>query len=259
MPEIKSYQPGTFNWADLSTSDTAAAKKFYGEIFGWKTEDMKTAMGPYAIAKVKGKDAAAIAGLDPKQGMPPHWSCYFSVANVDEAAKKAASLGGKILAAPRDAEEAGRMAVIADPSGAAFCLWQAKKHLGAAIANEHGAVTWSELSTRNVDACGKFYAKLFNWEPATMAMPGGMQYTTFNAGKDMRAGMMAMPAEVPAQVPSYWAVYFAVTNCDKSLAQIGKLGGKVVVPATDIPNVGRFAMCNDPQGALFAILQPAGK
>jgi hypothetical protein len=255
MSEMKSYQPGTFSWADIGTTDIAAAKKFYGEIFGWKTEDMPTPMGPYSMAKLNGKDVAGIGGLDPKQGMPPHWNNYFWVANVDESAKLAASLGGKILMAPMDAEQAGRFAVIADPSGAAFCLWQAKKHMGAELVNEQGAICWAELETRNVDACGKFYSKLFNWEPSVQDMPG-MKYTIFNAGKDQRAGMMAMNAQAPAAMPSHWTVYFGVDNCDKRAAQISQLGGKVVVPPTDIPEVGRFAMAMDPQGAFFAILQP---
>ncbi len=256
MPEIKSYQPGMYSWADLSTTDVAAAKKFYGEIFGWKAEDMPTPMGPYSMAKLKGKDAAGIAGLDPKQGMPPHWNNYFWVTNIDESAKKAESLGGKILMQPMDAEKAGRMAVIADPSGAAFCLWQQKQHMGAGVVGDHGAICWAELETRNVDACGKFYAKLFNWEPVAQTMPG-MKYTVFQAGKDMRAGMMPMNDKAPAQMPSHWTVYFGVDSCDKSAAQIQKAGGKLIVPATDIPEVGRFAMATDPQGAFFAILQPA--
>jgi predicted enzyme related to lactoylglutathione lyase len=259
MPEVKKYEAGTFCWADLSTNDIPAAKKFYGEIFGWKTEDMPTAMGPYAIAKVKGKDAAAIAGLDPKQKMPPHWTNYFWVEDVEASAKKAASLGGKVVMPAMDADQAGRFAVIADPAGAMFCLWEQKKHMGAAIWGEPGALNWAELMTRNVDACAKFYGKLFHWEPSTMDMPGGHKYTVFNDGKHQRAGMMAMPVEVPKAVPSNWVAYFTVASCDKTTAKIEKLGGKLAMPAMDVPNVGRFAMAFDPQGAAFAVLQPASK
>jgi len=261
MTEMKSYQPGTFSWADLTTPDTAAAKKFYGEIFGWKTEDMPTPMGPYSMAKLNGKDVAGIAGLpadQAKQGVPPHWNNYFWVANVDEAAKKAASLGGKIVMQPMDAEQAGRFAVVAEPSGATFCLWQAKQHQGAALVNEHGAISWAELETSDVDGCGKFYAKLFNWEPSVQDMGGGMKYTLFNAGKDQRAGMMAMNPKAPPH-PSHWTVYFDVDNCDKRSAQVATLGGKVWVSPTDIPNVGRFSILSDPQGAAFAMLQPVKK
>jgi predicted enzyme related to lactoylglutathione lyase len=151
------------------------------------------------------------------------------------------------------------MAVIADPSGATFCLWQQKKHIGAAVWAEHGALSWAELQSRNLDACGKFYAKLFHWEPSTVSPVPGSQYTLFYAGKDQRGGMQAINPMAPAGMPSHWTTYFAVDNCDQRVAQAGKLGGKVIWPGTDIPNVGRFAILADPQGATFGILQCAAK
>lgn len=259
MPEVKSYQPGMFCWTDLSTTDVAAAKGFYGDLFGWTYEDMQTPMGPYGMAYLGGKDVAAVNALSAdqaKQGVPPHWNLYFSVKNLDESAKRATSLGGKLLLPPMDATEAGRMAVVSDPSGASFCLWQAKSHPGAKLVNEPGAINWAELECRNVEGCKAFYSELFGWRHDTQDM-GGMPYTVFKAGEEQRAGMMPMAKGSPADRPSHWTVYFTAASCDATAKKAQGAGAKIVVPTTDIPQVGRFAMCEDPQGAFFAFLQPA--
>ena len=98
-----------------------------------------------------------------QMGVPPHWNAYVTVANVDEAAKKAESLGAKVLAPPFDVMDYGRMAVLQDPTGAVFQVWQAKTHIGAQILNEPGALCWTELSTRDTKAAEAFYTKLFGW------------------------------------------------------------------------------------------------
>jgi predicted enzyme related to lactoylglutathione lyase len=260
MPEFKQHKPGTFSWADLATTDPAAAKRFYSEVFSWKTEDLPIPQGgTYTMARVNGKDVAAIAGMMPEQkakGMPPYWNPYVTVANVDDTVKKATSLGAKTIMPPFDVTDAGRMAVIADPSGAAFSVWQSKRHIGAALLNEPGAICWVELESRNVDVCRTFYSKLFGWNPEMM-QGGGMPYTVFKDGTEYRAGMMATTPQTPPSTPSHWTIYFQVTNCDATTKKVNSSGGKTIVPPTDIPNVGRFAWYFDPQGALFGVLQPA--
>ena len=131
MTEVKSYKPGTFCWADLATTNPTGAKRFYSELFGWKTQDNPLpGGGAYTLARINGGDIAGLMGM-PEKGIPPHWNSYVAVANVDEATNQATSLGGKILAPPMDVMDLGRMAVIQDPSGAELSLWQAKKHIGA--------------------------------------------------------------------------------------------------------------------------------
>jgi len=261
MSEVNSYKPGTFCWVDLFTPNPTAAKRFYSELFGWTTEDFPApGGGAYTMARVNGGDVAGISGMMPDQqakGIPPHWNSYVAVANVDEATAKATSIGAKILAPPMDVLDAGRMAVIEDPSGAALSLWQANKHIGARRVGEHGAVNWNELSTRNVDACGSFYTKLFGWQTETTKGVFVPTYTIFKDSAGPRAGMMPMSKQTPDNVPSHWAVYFAVKDCDATAKKVTSLGGKAVMPPTDIPNVGRFSMFLDPQGAFFAVLQPA--
>lgn len=243
MPEVKNYKPGTFCWVELATTNPPAAKRFYSELFGWKTQDNPVpGLGTYTVAQINGGDVAGLMGMPDQQakGVPPHWNSYVAVANVDEAADKATSLGGKILAPPIDVMDLGRMAVIADPSGAALSLWRAKQHIGAGTVTEHGALIWNELQTRNVDACGAFYTRLFGWKTETMKGVYVQTYTVFNEGAEPRAGMMPMSMETPANVPSQWTVYFGVNDCDATAKKVTSLGGKAVMPPTDIPTSGAF-------------------
>jgi len=260
--EVKSHKPGSFSWTDLATTDPAAAKKFYGEVFGWTADDqpMPPGQASYALEKIKGKSVAGISGMmeeQKKAGMPPHWTAYFTVQNVDEATKKATSLGGKALMPPMDVMDVGRMAVIEDPAGAPFAIWQPKKHIGAELLQEPGTICWSELESRNVDQSGGFYSKFFGWSSKTQDMGGGKKYTVFTDGNDQRAGLMASDPKSPPNVPSHWNVYFLVDNADATAKKAASLNAKTLVPPTDIPDVGRFAMFFDPQGAMFCVLQAA--
>ena len=258
MPEVKSYKPGQFSWTDLATTDVAAAKRAYSELFGWRTEEIPMPQGgAYTMANVGKGNVAGISAMMPDQkkaGMPPQWTVYFTVAKVDDSVKKATGLGAKVLAPAMDVMDVGRMAVLTDPSGASFAIWQAKKSIGSQVTGEEGSIAWAELWTRNVDACGSFYSKLFGWGASVQDM-GNMKYTMFAEGKDQRAGMMPMMPDVPANVPSHWVVYFTVKNCDATAKKADSLKFKALVPPTDIPKMGRFAILSDPQGAAFGIFQ----
>jgi predicted enzyme related to lactoylglutathione lyase len=190
---------------------------------------------------------------------PPHWNSYVSVKNADETAKKAASLGGKVIKAPFDVMDAGRMAVVADPTGAFFCLWQPGKHNGVGVSGQPGTLCWTELSTRDTKAAEKFYTQLFGWT-AKHSTPGGtMEYTEFSNNGVPGIGMMAMPPMVPAQVPPFWLPYFQVADVDATAAKATAKGAKVMAPPADIMGTGRFAVLNDPQGASFALFTFAKK
>src|SRR5438552_194226 len=142
MGERTSYEPGTFNWAELVTSDSAAAKAFYSALFGWQTVDNPIPDdGVYTIALIDGKSAAA---LYESNEQPPHWNSYVTVAGVDESASRVAELGGTLLAEPFDVMDVGRMAVLQDPTGAALALWEPRANIGAALVNAHGALSWNE-------------------------------------------------------------------------------------------------------------------
>lgn len=258
MPEIENHPPSTFCWLELATSDQQGAKHFYSQLFGWSCEDTPMGGGQtYTLLRLRGKDVAALFQMDPerrKQGVPPHWVSYVAVESADQVAKKARELGAKVMAEPFDVMDVGRMAVLQDPTGATFSVWQPRKHRGAAIINEVGAACWYELSTRDTAAASRFYTQLFGWNTQSMN-EGGMQYTVFRRGEQGIAGMMAMPAQA-GDTPANWAPYFAVSDCDQSVEKAKQLGGKVLMQPTDIPRTGRFAVLKDPQGAMFSILRP---
>ena len=259
MADIDSLPPGSFCWPELATSDQKAGTAFYTKLFGWSQKDND--MGPagvYSIFQMRGRDVAAAASQRPEEkqhGVPPHWNTYISVANADAAVKRAQELGARVMAPAFDVMDAGRMAVLADPTGAVFQVWQANKHVGTRIQGENGALCWSELYTHDMKAAESFYKQFFGWTTKTGGTP---PYTEFHLNGRGIGGMMAIQPEW-GKMPPNWVPYFMVADCDASAAKATSLGGNVGVKPSDIPNVGRFAMVADPQGAMFAIFTPKGQ
>lgn len=249
------YDAGTPSWIDLTTSDAEAAKVFYTSLFGLTAHDMPMPTGGvYTMLKKGDHDVAALSKASPEQAnIPPHWNTYITVDDVDAATAKATELGGSVHVPAFDVMNSGRMAVLQDPAGAFFCVWQASDHIGAGLVNTHGAFTWSELMTNDVDRCGSFYNGLFSWEPSVQKMPTG-DYTSFMLGDKGMGGMMAITEQM-GPVPPHWGVYFGAEDCDATVAKAVELGGKVVMPTTEFPGVGRGALLQDPQGAMFSIIQ----
>lgn len=257
MAEFSAHTPGTFCWSELGTIDRKGAVAFYRGLFGWDVNDQP--MGPddvYSMFQMRGKEIAAAYTMraeERQRNVPPHWNAYVSVTSADDAVGKAQELGGKALVPSFDVFDVGRMAVLQDPTGAVFCVWQPKRHIGAKILREPGALCWTELATRDTKAAEKFYTRLFGWSAKTGGA-GGAAYTEFSVAGTADSGMMQLnPAW--GSVPPHWTPYFAVTDCNTSVAKANALGGKAVKPASDIPKVGRFAVLQDPQGAVFAIIK----
>jgi predicted enzyme related to lactoylglutathione lyase len=250
MGERAQYAPGTFSWADLATTDPDAAKVFYAGLFGWQAEDMPVPGGYYSMQRIDGKDVAAIAGQPPAQrdaGAPPAWQSYVTVASADAAAERAGELGGTVHAPAFDVMEAGRMAVIQDPEGAFFMVWEPKNHIGAGLVNAPGALCWNELAAANLDAAPDFYSQLFGWQ--VDAFEGGpMRYLMIKNGERNNGGMR----EKQPQEPPNWLVYFAVDDIDASLAKVAELGGGTIAGPFDMA-MAKIAIARDPQGAVFAL------
>lgn len=265
MPEFTKHLPGTFSWPELATSDQQGAIAFYRALFGWDVTDIP--MGPdgtYTIFKVRGLDVSAGCSLrddEKKMGVPPHWNSYITVASADDAAKRAAELGGTVLAPPFDVFDVGRMAVLQDPTGAVFMAWEAKNNIGARLLSEPGALCWTELTTSDTDAAEKFYTAFFGWTPKHSVPGSPMPYTEFTVkgANGPSIGMMAKPPHLPPHVPSFWLPYFLVENVDASVEKAKSLGGQVHFGPQDIPNAGRFAVLADPQGAAFSVFTPQAR
>ena len=252
--EVTKHAPGTFCWIDLATSDAAGATRFYTKLLGWTAEEMPVDDGmAYTLLALRGKPVAA---LYPRHDVAPHWLAYVSVEDVDASTARAKALGGRVVTEPMDVLDVGRQALLQDPTGALFALWQPRRHAGAAIVGEAGALTWTELQTRDADRAKAFYAELFGWKADTQPM-GGTAYTTFAQGDRMVAGMMQMTGEW-GDAPSHWMTYLEVEDVDGGTAEARKLGATVHVPPTDVPGVGRFSLLQDPQGAPFAMIRMNG-
>ena len=265
MPTYTKHEQGTFSWIELGTTSSEAAKKFYGGLFGWTFSDSPA--GPdmtYTMVKLGEDNIGGMYTMGKEmQGIPPNWLSYINVDDADAITKKAIANGGKAMKEPFDVMTYGRMAVLTDPSGGTFAVWQPKQHIGVSRKQDTGTMCWNELFTTNVDAAGKFYAQTFGWKPEAIDMGPMGTYTLFkpsNAKADDKgnnvAGMMAMPPNMKG-VPSNWIAYFAVTDCDASTKKANELGGKTIAPPMDIPNIGRFSMVQDPQGAVFALFKTA--
>jgi uncharacterized protein len=249
MPD---FPPGTPMWVDLGTPDVDASISFYGELFDWNASAPVEDGGGYRFFEQDGKMVGGLAPLM-APGQPPAWTSYVSVADSDATAANARAAGGTVLLEPTDVLDVGRVAIVADPSGAALGLWQPRRHTGAEIVNEPVSLAWNELDTRDTEAAKPFYEALFGWQADTQPM-GGQEYTTWQLDGRPVAGMMAMPAQVPAQVPSYWLAYFAVSDTDAVEAKARELGAVVLVEPRDIP-AGRFAVLQDPQGAALGVIR----
>ena len=259
MPEYSEHAPGTFCWVELMTTDSGGAKKFYGELMGWEHHDDEAGEGQvYTMWQKSGKNAGAMYQRTAEQeqmGVPSHWGSYVTVADADATAALAQQNGAQIIREPMDVMDIGRLAIFQDPTGAVISIWQPKKHFGAQIKDDPGSFCWNELATNDTEAAGAFYAKVFGWDPKTEDM-GGMAYTSFMMGERGAGGMMAIQPEW-GEVPPHWLVYFAVDDCDATMAQARDLGADVLAGPMDIPEVGRFAVLKDPQGAAFGVIKLA--
>ena len=255
MPEFTSYEAGTPSWVDHATKNLGTSNAFYESLFGWKAEDQGEEMGHYTLLKKGGKTVAGnMTVMDEHQ--PGAWVTYVSVDDADATVDVARKAGATVFVEPMDVADIGRMAVFADPEGAAIGVWQPKTFTGAELANETGAFAWNELNTRDLSAAKTFYTEVFGWEANDLDMEG-MSYTEWKLGDKSVAGMMTMPDMVPAQVPAHWLVYFGVDDTDASVSKAGELGATTLVPPTDIPP-GRFAVLSDPDDAVFAVIKMQG-
>ncbi len=257
MANVETHAPGTFCWIELGTTDQNAAKQFYGSLFGWSPADFP--MGPnevYTMFNIGGRNTGACYTLNAEmrsRGVPPHWMIYISVASADDTAAKVGPAGGKVTGGPFDVMEFGRMAVIQDPAGAMFSVWQPKMHQGTGIAHVPGTLCWADLMTSDQPGAQKFYEQVLGWKVEPGKDNSG--YLHIKAGEAFIGGMP--PAQsLPLGVPPHWLAYFLVENCDASTAKAKEAGAKVYVEPMSMEGVGRWSVIADPQGATLALFQP---
>jgi predicted enzyme related to lactoylglutathione lyase len=244
---------GKFVWHDHTSSDVEAAKSFYTELFGWELETWTGAGMNYPMIKAAGRSHGGFG--EAQGGAPPHWLGHVLVEDVDDTVETVRSAGGNVIADPFDIPEIGRMAVIADPQGAALSAFQATSEPDSPPAE--GVFVWDELLTTDVEGAKSFYHEVFGWTSQDTEM-GEMTYTMFKRAGDVNvAGCMPRPEGV--QSPPFWMVYIATNDVDATASRAEELGGKVMKEAFDVPEVGRIAVLLDPTGAAFGLFAPAAQ
>lgn len=276
MSERDGYIPGVPCWIDTSQPDPEAALPFYGGLFGWEFEDVMPdgSEGSYFIGRIRGGDVAAVGAVP--ENAPPMalWNTYVWVDNADKTVALARTAGGGVVSEPFDVMDSGRMAVLSDPEGAMFCVWEAKEHKGAKVVNEHGSLNFNGLATRNPESAEAFYGAVFGWRALTL--PSGVMWTLPGYGDHLEAAspglrqqmeQMGAPegfidvvaaldpiAADDSTTPAHWSVTFAVDDTDATAAKARALGGEVVTGPLDAPWT-RMAVIKDPQGATFIASQ----
>lgn len=253
MPTVTEFMPDRPVWFDVATTDPEGARSFYGKLFGWTFDVGGPEVGGYAMCQMDGRNAAGLGPIPPGQQMPSAWTVYFGAKSLEDSIAKATAAGGSVIAPPMDIFDAGRMAILADNTGAVFGLWQAGHHIGAQVADEPGGMAWCEVATRDADKSAAFYGSVFGL--AAHAMPDSpTPYFTLHQGEPPVCGVMAMTPEY-GDMPPHWMPYFAVADADAAAALVTTEGGKVHQGPFDTP-YGRIVVISDPQGAHLSIMQP---
>ncbi|HEX4726590.1 MAG TPA: VOC family protein [Jatrophihabitans sp.] len=236
------------------TSDVAKAKDFYSNLLGWTSEDSGPDYGNYVTFS---SDGHKVAGLmaNPGTGAPDGWNTYLTTEDAQATVDAATAAGGSVLMPVMEVPEQGTMAMLADPAGAVFGIWQPAGHTGFGKYNEPNSVSWDELHSKDYQASKDFYGKVFGLEYQTAGDTDEFRYFTGQVDGQDVFGLMDSKAFLPAEVPSHWAVYFGVSDVDAACAKAVELGGSIVRPPEDTP-YGRLADLSDPTGANFKLHAP---
>jgi uncharacterized protein len=260
MPVIDKHPAGNFAWMELATTDQPAAKTFYTALFGWSAIDFP--MGPdsfYSMFSLDGRQTGAAFTMSAQErgaGIPPHWQLYIAVDDADAAAGSAQELGGTLVHPAFDVMNFGRMAVIQDPAGAYFSVWQARDHKGMGVYGENGAMCWADLQTHDRERAQTFYGDLFGWQfdPGKEKDPSG--YLHIKNGEQYIGGLPEART-LPPGVPPHWLAYILSPDCGTQTARAVEFGARTLVPPMTIEGQLKFSVLADPQGAVFALFTPA--
>lgn len=252
---------GKFIWCELMTPDTGAAIEFYGKVVGWTTTGMTVeGQPPYTIFEANGVGVCGLmefpAELEGK-GIPPNWTGYVAVDDVDKSAKDFAAAGGSVRRPPEDIPTIGRFAVVADPHGAVICIMTPAPMDNAppeAPMGSPGQVGWHELYAGNGGEAFAFYSKMFGWTKDRDFEMGDMGvYHIFAEHGTAVGGIMTKPPAVP--MPA-WCYYFNVPAIDSAIERVNAGGGKVLHGPMEVPGGSWIIQALDPQGAFFCLVAP---
>ena len=249
---------GKIIFVRLVTPDLSAAEHFYGILFGWRFHDMALPGVRYAVATLDGHIVAGLAQLPlPSNGRRPAWLNFIATADTDTTTRLAVKQGAKVLVAPRNVPDLGRVAILVDPQGAAFAILQSSSGDPPDVLGDDGAWIWSSLITSNPNADAAFYQSLFGYE--VYAAPGAAQdgHLIVASQGYARASVNPLPTQRPGQHPQ-WLNFVRVADAAASAQQATALGGRVLVPPHPDRDGNVVALIADPQGAVLGLLQWTG-
>jgi hypothetical protein len=261
MTALNAYAPGQFCWVDINARDQVKAEAFYRKVFAWSVEKAEAPGQPgrhYTMFLNEGRAVAGCGQMSDEMiaaGVPSLWNSYVNVESCDAVLARTSKLGGSLMVPAMDVMDAGRLAFITDPGGASLGLWQKGNHIGSGVVNEPVSLSWNELRTDDVEKAKGFYGELFGWtfkESPNDDGPG-VYVEIINAGRP-NGGIMAKSAQMK-DVPSHWGVYFAVADCDAMVEAVNAAGGTTLMPPMDVPEVGRFSVLADDNGATFTVIK----
>lgn len=250
MATRQSAPLGAPTWIDLTTSDVDRAMQFYGSVFGWTYETAGEEYGGYVSAFLDGRIVAGLMRNDPQWNAPDAWTTYLHTSDADATVAAATAAGGANCGGVMDIPEKGRMAMMTDPAGAFFGLWQPAGHQGYAVFNEAGAPLYHQLTTSDYAGALSFYRTVFGWTTQTVADTDEFRYSTAVFDGEELLGVMDGSVFLPEGVPSTWTAFLGADDVDKTVELIVEHGGSVVRAAEDTP-YGRLAAVTDPTGAGF--------
>ncbi len=244
---------GKVVWNDLITEDLAAAREFYGGLFGWTFEDAQERDGgEYIVARDGDIYVAGIVSVAPRQDGQKltRWLPYVSVDDVDTAISRSKAGGATVAAEAREVS-LGRVAAIVDPEGAVVGL--ASSRIGdpddSTTRPAPGRVVWSELLSGDPVAASAFYRLLAGYDIEVIERRGGL-YTLLSSNGVNRAGIMPRPAD---EIEPVWLTYFGVSDPKSAAARAKELGGTVLVPPSPELREGTMAVVTDPVGAVLVL------
>ncbi|MDQ1035717.1 putative enzyme related to lactoylglutathione lyase [Streptomyces sp. V3I8] len=247
------YAPGTPCWVSLMVHGLTATQEFYGKLFGWEFRPGPQQLGAYVRARLGGHEVAGIGLLPSDRHLPVAWTPYLASDDVDLTAETVRHCGGTVGVGPLVADEAGRLAIASDPSGAVFGVWQAASHLGAGITGVPGSLAWNELVTRDCESVATFYGTVFGYEEEPV-VSADLDYLTLRVKGHPVAGIHGVGGALPRDRGAHWMTYFEVADVDTAVTQVVDLGGHVLEAAHESPH-GRVAAVTDPEGAAFSVVR----
>jgi hypothetical protein len=243
-----------FIWHDLMTTDPKAAEAFYKNIIGWNMADSGQPGGGYTVLMANEAPVGGIMAIPEGETLPPCWTGYISVDDVDIWTSKVTDKGGRIWKAPQDIQGVGRFSLVADPHGAVFILFKGVSAMPARDLpmDTPGAFGWNELMSGNVDEAMDWYASLFGWTADVAHDMGGFTYHTLKTGGPIASvGMMTKMPEMPLP---FWTYYTWINGIEKAAESVKSNGGKVLMGPHQVPGGAWIVSCRDPQGAHFNLI-----